>query len=146
MTGSAKIYEIAKSMTHWGRTDYSQIEDTYERFSKRYWYDTLGYDYQMTEIQAAFGIAQMNRLKSGNADRRLRFDQLDGFFQQYTDCFHLPSSSRSQFEIKPSWFAYPLTIKRSSPFGRKQLATYLIENKIEIRPLFTGNIIKHPAL
>jgi CDP-6-deoxy-D-xylo-4-hexulose-3-dehydrase len=45
----------------------------------------------------------------------------------------------------PSWFCYPLTIKPDAPFDRRQFATYLIDNKIEIRPIFTGNILKHPG-
>lgn len=146
MTNNAKVYDLAKSMTHWGRTDYSLITDVYKRFSKRYWYETLGYDYQMTELQAAFGIAQLGRLDKANELRMKRFYELDRFFSvklHLDNYFYLPYTDSD--EAAPSWFAYPLTIKPHAPFDRHELVTYLIANKIEIRPLFTGNILSHPA-
>lgn len=144
MTNNEKIYDFAKSATHWGRNDYSKITDRYERFSRRYWYETLGYDYQMTELQAAFGIVQLGRLAEGNKLRSQRFSELSIFFDLYEDFFCLPLTDTGK--AQPSWFAYPLTIRQGAPFSRKEFVMYLIENKIEIRPLFTGNIMRHPAL
>lgn len=145
-THSEEIYNYAKSVTHWGRNDYSSLGDLYEKFSKRYWYETLGHDYQMTEIQAAFGIVQMARLNKANRKRAQRFSELDRYFQNLEDYFYLPLTWPSEDDrAEPSWFCYPLTIKREAPFDRREFATHLIENKIEIRPLFTGNILDHPA-
>lgn len=145
-THNEEIYRVSKSMTHWGRTDYDELDalnDPYGKFEKRYWYDTLGYDFQMTELQAAFGIVQMARLDKANEKRLQRFMELDRYFRDLKDYFYLPYTDSDEAAL--SWFAYPLTIKPDAPFGRREFATYLIENKIEIRPLFTGNILKHPA-
>lgn len=143
LTADQEIYDIAKSMTHWGRNDYDKITNRYERFSRRYWYETMGYDYQMTELQAAFGIAQLGRLAEGNKLRQQRFGELETYFEDYQNFFYLPKTASKK--AHPSWFAYPLTIRQGAPFSRKEFAMYLIENKIEIRPLFTGNILNHPA-
>lgn len=142
-THSEEIYNYAKSATHWGRNDYSLLSDTYEKFSRRYWYETLGHDYQMTEIQAAFGIAQMARLDEANEKRAQRFAELDNYFSDLEDFFYLPHTENK--EADPSWFCYPLTIKPGAPFGRPEFATHLMRGRIEIRPLFTGNILDHPA-
>jgi CDP-6-deoxy-D-xylo-4-hexulose-3-dehydrase len=141
-THSEEIYDYAKSATHWGRNDYALFNDSYEAFSRRYWYETLGSDYQMTELQAAFGIVQMARLDKANEKREQRFMELDNYLSQYKNLFYLPQTNSL---AAPSWFCYPLTIRPDAPFDRRQFAMHLIENKIEIRPLFTGNILKHPA-
>jgi CDP-6-deoxy-D-xylo-4-hexulose-3-dehydrase len=99
----------------------------------------------MTEIQAAFGIIQMARLDAANGKRLQRFMELSRFFSRtgFEDFFYMPYSDSD--EAAPSWFCFPLTIKPDAPFNRREFATHLMENKIEIRPLFTGNILKHPA-
>jgi CDP-6-deoxy-D-xylo-4-hexulose-3-dehydrase len=142
-THSEEIYDYAKSATHWGRNDYDLIDDPYEKFSKRYWYETLGSDYQMTEIQAAFGIIQMARLNRENEKRARRFAELDNYFSDIEDCFYLPRTDSARAD--PSWFCYPLTVRPDASFDRRRFASHLIDNKIEIRPLFTGNILEHPA-
>lgn len=142
-THNKKIYNYAKSATHWGRSDYALLNDPYEKFSKRYWYETLGSDYQMTELQAAFGIVQMARLDKANWKRMVRFIELKEYFSDLEDYFYLPCTDSNK--ATPSWFCYPLTIKSNAPFDRKEFATHLMKNKIEIRPLFTGNIQEHPA-
>jgi len=142
-THNEEIYNYVKSATHWGRNDYALLNDPYEKFSRRYWYETLGSDYQMTELQAAFGIAQMVRLDKANGKRARIFANLDKYFRYFKDYFYLPRTDSD--EAAPSWFCYPLTIKPKAPFDRLGFATHLMENKIEIRPIFTGNILEHPA-
>jgi CDP-6-deoxy-D-xylo-4-hexulose-3-dehydrase len=144
-THSEEIYNYAKSATHWGRNDYALLNDPYEKFSKRYWYETLGSDYQMTELQAAFGIVQMARLDKANKKRAQRFMELRRFFSRtgFENFFYMPYTDSD--EANPSWFCFPITIKPDAPFDRRQFATHLITHLIEIRPLFTGNLLKHPA-
>ena len=142
-TYSEEIYNYAKSATHWGRNDYAELDGIYEKFSKRYWYETLGSDYQMTELQAAFGIIQMARLDRANEKRAQRFMELSRYFRDFDDYFYLPRTDNAR--ANPSWFCYPLTIKPDAPFDRRRFAMHLIENKIEIRPIFTGDTLKHPA-
>lgn len=143
LTDDSDIYAQALSMAYWGRNDYSLIENEYERFERRYWYTTSGYDMQMTEMQAGFGIAQLDRLTEANKVREYRFDQLSDYFVQYEDWFVLPEQADPT--ATPSWFAFPITIKPDAPFSRRQFAEYLIRHKIEIRPIFTGDITQHPA-
>jgi CDP-6-deoxy-D-xylo-4-hexulose-3-dehydrase len=74
-----------------------------------------------------------------------RFVELEDFFSRtgFENFFHMPRKCSNRAE--PSWFCYPVTIRPDAPFDRREFATYLMSNKIEIRPLFTGNILKHPA-
>lgn len=143
-TNRQDIYDYAKSATHWGRNDYDQFSEAYELFEHRYTYDTLGHDYQMTELQAAFGVAQLERVTAANVRRKEVFREIDSYFRlNGLDKFlHLPYCHP---KASPSWFAYQITIRDEAPFSRRNLAEHLISNLIEIRPIFTGNITKHPA-
>lgn len=139
------IYAYAKSATHWGRNDYDLLADAYERFEKRYWYETLGHDFQLSELQAAFGIVQMARVKGANERRQEVFDDIYSFFHIHRLHDRYFYSPNSPLEANVSWFGYPITIKPDAPFSRQELAMHLMDYRIEIRPIFTGNIICHPA-
>lgn len=146
VTTDKGIFETAKSLTHWGRNNYDNLSpDLYEQFDKRYWYDTWGHDFQMTEIQAAFGIAQLDRVTAANKLRTKRFFEIDSFLTGHLLDKYLYLPQRSCVQADPSWFSYPLIVKPNAPFSRKALAIHLMERKIEIRPIFTGNILTHPA-
>jgi len=140
-TNNRYIYKIANSMTFWGREPDVQ-GDEYTKFEKRYHYVTLGYDMQMSEIQAAFGLAQLSDLEGGNQKRKEKFDVIDNFFLAYSDWFILPRESP---KADPSWFGYPLTIEDDAPFTRRAFVEHLYKYKIEVRPLFTGNLTRHLA-
>ena len=141
LTGDDNIARLAKSMAFWGR-QFVNTGDPYYDFTQRYTYETIGYDMQMSEIQAAFGLAQMQRLEQSNRQRAGQFDLTDTFMRQWSDWLITP---RSHLKSKPSWFGYPITIREDAPFGREQLARHLLNHKIEIRPLFAGNITRQPA-
>lgn len=141
LTDNAQYHRLIKSMTFWGR-QFIKTGDPYFDFTQRYTYETIGYDMQMTEIQAAFGLAQMTRLAEANIGRDKQFAKTDAFFKDYEDWFVLP---RQHPKANPSWFGYPVLIKELAPFDRFHFATYLLENKIEIRPLFAGNLTRQKA-
>ena len=141
LTSHDDIARLAKSMAFWGR-QFVNTGDPYYDFTQRYTYETVGYDMQMSEIQAAFGLAQMQRLEQSNRQRAAQFDLTDTFMRQWSDWLITP---RSHLKAKPSWFGYPITIREDAPFGREQLARHLLDHKIEIRPLFAGNITRQPA-
>lgn len=141
LTNVARFHKLIKSMTFWGR-QFIHTGDPYFDFTQRYTYETVGYDMQMTEIQAAFGVAQMTRLEEMNRARDAQFKATHGLFMQWRDWFVLP---REHPKAKPSWFGYPVLIKESAPFDRSHFATHLLENKIEIRPLFAGNLTRQKA-
>jgi len=141
LTNNAALHKLIKSMTFWGR-QFIHTGDCYFDFTQRYTYETIGYDMQMTEIQAAFGLAQMTRLKEMNKNRVYQFNQLDKLMMKYEDWFVLP---KEHPKARPSWFGYPVLIKESAPFDREHFATHLIEHQIEIRPLFAGNLTRQKA-
>lgn len=141
LTNDDQLADLAKSMTFWGRQFYD-TGDPYFDFTQRYTYETIGYDLQMSEIQAAFGLAQMQRLEDGNVGRRLQFARTDDFFGRWDEWLLLP---RSYARANPSWFGYPILVKESAPFDREAFARHLLANKIEIRPLFAGNLTRQPA-
>ena len=132
---------MATSLTFWGR-EFIQTDDEYSNFTQRYTYSTLGYDMQMTEIQAAFGVGQMHRLEEQNKGRDSQFNKTHEFMSRWSDWFVLPTSYSN---ADPSWFGYPLCIREEAPFAREPFARHLLDNGIEIRPMFAGNITKQPA-
>jgi CDP-6-deoxy-D-xylo-4-hexulose-3-dehydrase len=101
-----------------------------------------GYNFRPTEIQAAFGLAQLKRLPSFTKHRRWAFESLYTFFSRYKEYFILPIE---QPKSKTQWLAFPLTIRPEAPFTRNEFVTYLEHHKIQTRPLFAGNVVKHIA-
>lgn len=110
-------------------------------YDKRYAYDYIGYNLKMTEIQAAMGLAQLRKLKKFIDIRNENFKTL---FQCLKGCKHfiLP---KSEDRAEPSWFAFPLVIRDRALFNRDQVTHYLEKKGIQTRPIFAGNIIRHPA-
>ncbi len=141
LTDDDDLQHLIHSMAFWGR-QFEETGDPYYDFTQRYTYETLGYDMQMSEIQAAFGVAQMQRLSVMNELRDVQFGKTDDFMTAYQEYFGLPIRHK---DARPSWFGYPLLIRESAPFDREAFARHLLENRIEIRPLFAGNITKQPA-
>jgi CDP-4-dehydro-6-deoxyglucose reductase, E1 len=101
-----------------------------------------GYNMRPTEVQAAFGLAQLERLHSFTATRERNFNTLYKFFSKYEDHFILP---QHEPHAKVNWLAFPLTIRKNSSIERNTLVQFLEDRKIQTRPLFSGNIMKHPA-
>jgi CDP-6-deoxy-D-xylo-4-hexulose-3-dehydrase len=140
-TDDPDVYHLVHSMTFWGR-QFVETGDPYYDFTQRYTYETVGYDMQMSELQAAFGLAQMNRLEEMNRKRAQQFAATDAFFGRWADWLVLPHSHR---DAQPSWFGYPILIRESAPFDREALARAFLEARVEIRPLFAGNLTRQPA-
>ena len=141
LTKFPEMLQMATSLTFWGR-EYVKTDDLYSEFKQRYTYDTIGYDMQMSEIQAAFGVGQMHRLEEGNEGRAGQFADTHEFMREWEDWLVLP---RSHSKADPSWFGYPICVKKEAPFSREPLARHLLNNSIEIRPMFAGNITRQPA-
>ncbi|MEK6825983.1 MAG: DegT/DnrJ/EryC1/StrS family aminotransferase [Nanoarchaeota archaeon] len=135
VTNNSRYAEIAHSITFWGR-DFSQTG-----FLNRYKYKTLGTNSQMPAIQAAFGLAQMEKLPGFLKSRELQFKEMDLLFKNY-DFFHLPVTFE---KAQPSWFGYPLVTKSNTPFSREEFVQYLTESAIEIRPIMCGNVLTQDA-
>jgi len=113
-----------------------------EIFDHKYVYDEIGYNLKPIELQCAMGLEQLKKLPEIHALRRRNYSLLFSIYEKYEQYFHLP---RAQAKSDPSWFAFPLTIRKGAPFTRTQLVDFLEENLIQTRPYFAGNIMLQPA-
>ena len=143
----------AKVLRGWGRSSslFSESEDIKKRFrykignipyDAKFIFDEIGYNFMPSEIGAAFGNAQLQKLPKFKKIRENNFAKLRKFFKKYEKFFILPLQSKL---VKTQWLAFPLTIKKSAPFSRLEIATYLEKANIQTRPIFTGNILKQPG-
>lgn len=108
----------------------------------KYYFMTLGYNLKPVEVQAAMGLIQLRKFPQMAQSRRDNFAKLFKFFQNYEDVFILP---RSPKKADPCWFSFPLTIKDTAKFTRRQITEYLEDHLIETRTVFAGNIVRQPA-
>jgi CDP-6-deoxy-D-xylo-4-hexulose-3-dehydrase len=88
------------------------------------------------------GLAQLKKLPDFIESRRRNFGFLYDEFRSYEDFFVLPESLPKG---EPCWFAFPLTIKEGAPFKRRDVLQWLTKHNVEVKMLFAGNILKHPA-
>jgi len=152
MTNDKKLREKARIFRDWGRGISRHDERIRSRlatfkidgkpYDSAFVFVERGYNFKPTEMQAAFGLKQLERLNSFTYTRRKNFEALYDFFKKYEDYFILP---REEEKSKTNWLAFPLTIRNKAPFNRNSLVKYLEDNKIQTRPLFSGNILKQPA-
>lgn len=152
MSNDADFIKRARAFSSWGRElrDYPEpIQDRLaahkvdgKPYDGAFVFVEQGYNFRPTEIQAAFGLAQLKRLPQFTKHRRRVFDSLVTFFRKYEKYFTLPIE---QPKSKTQWLAFPLTIRPEAPFTRNELVVYLEHYKIQTRPLFSGNVTKHPA-
>ena len=96
----------------------------------------------MTDFQAAIGNAQLDKLPNFIEIRRDNFHYLDSLLNPLSDFLLLPKATEN---TNPSWFGYPITLKSSCHFSRRDITTYLENNKIGTRLLFAGNLLRQPA-
>lgn len=113
-----------------------------EIFDHKYVYDEIGYNLKPIELQAAMGLEQLKKLPEIHALRRRNYGLLFDIYGRYEEFFHLP---RARSKSDPSWFAFPLTIRKDAPFTRNDLCDYLEDKLIQTRPYFAGNIMLQPA-
>ena len=108
-------------------------------YDAKFIFSEIGYNFQVTELNGAFGLEQLKRFPEFTRLRRNAFVALRKFFKQYEHFFILPETNKGALT---TWLAFPLTIREGAPFTRTEIITYLEENNIQTRPIFTGNITK----
>jgi len=128
-----KSEELKKRLT--GKID-GRIYDAKFIFSE------IGYNFQATEINGAFGLEQLKRLAEFTRKRRSAFNALLRFFKHYEKFFVLPEIVTG---TKTTWLNFPLTIRKGAPFTRTEITTHLEKSNIQTRPIFTGNILRQPG-
>ena len=155
-TNDAQLAALVRAFRDWGRDCYcagGENNTCGKRFSQqfgklpfgfdhKYVYSEIGYNLKMTDIQAAIGSAQMDKLPAFGESRKNNFNQWHNIFSKYSKYFTLPEPTDGS---DPSWFAFVVTVKEGVPFSRDQITNHLNQNLIETRNLFSGNIIKQPA-
>lgn len=151
-----KLRRRARVMAYWGREStlfgaYEKSEELKKRFKgklagkpydAKFIFSEIGYNFQPTEAQAAFGLVQLTRLKTFSARRKANVRELVAFFKKFEHLFILP---RTHVGTETNWLAFPLTIKSAAKFSRLELTKYLEEHNIQTRPIFSGNILRQPA-
>ena len=113
-----------------------------EIFDHKYVYDEIGYNIKPIELQASIGLRQIEKIEEIGIRRRNNYSLLFDIYSKYEDMFFIP---RPQVKANPSWFAFPLTIRKEAPFTRAEFTSYLEDCLIQTRPYFAGNIMLQPA-
>ena len=113
-----------------------------EIFDHKYVYEEIGYNLKPIELQGAMGLEQLKKLDKIHELRRRNFNLLYKIYEKYEEFFHLPKATEKS---NPSWFAFPITIKKGAPFKRDDIVDYLEECKIQTRTYFGGNIMLQPG-
>ena len=156
ITNSEVFKKITQSYRDWGRDcwcDTGHDNTCGKRFSKKFGelplgydhkfvYSHLGYNLKMTEMQAAIGCAQLEKLPDFIQKRKENWIKLYEIFQDYDEFFILPKYSSPE----PSPFGFVLTIEDSAPFRRHDIVNHLEHSQIQTRPLFAGNMVKQPCM
>ena len=156
-TNSKKLERIAESFRDWGRDCYCEpgkdntcnkrfswkLGDLPFGYDHKYTYSHLGYNMKITDMQAACGVAQLDRLEGFIKKRRENFNFLFNDLKELEEFLILPKAEENS---EPSWFGFPLSLRESSKFNRNELVKYLNFNKIGTRLLFSGNLTKQPYM
>ncbi len=119
-----------------------QLGELPEGYDHKYTYSHIGYNLKSGDIQAAIGLAQLDRLESFVELRRRNWKYLRDGLADLEEYFHLP---RATEKSDPSWFGFALTVRKHSPISRNQIVQSLNEKKIGTRLLFGGNLLRQPA-
>lgn len=110
-------------------------------YDHKYIYSEIGYNLKITDIQAALGLAQLEKLDNFVQRRKDNFKTLYDGLKKYEKYFILP---KWQEQTEPSWFGFLLTVKLDAPFSRDKVVQFLQDENIGTRYLFAGNLAKQP--
>ncbi|MBJ7521134.1 MAG: lipopolysaccharide biosynthesis protein RfbH [Solirubrobacteraceae bacterium] len=114
-----------------------------EGYDHKYVFSQLGFNFKMTDLQAALGTTQLGKLDAFGAARRANFAHLDAALRPLADRLVLP---RALPGADPSWFGYPVTLRDGGAAERRELQRFLLERRIDSRLLLGGNLTRQPAL
>ena len=158
LTDSMKLARICESFRDWGRDCYCEpgkdntcgkrfewaLGDLPYGYDHKYTYSHIGYNLKVSDMQAAVGLSQLNKLDSFIERRRYNFEGLSkrlkaAGMEKY---FILPKPTPN---TNPSWFGYLLTLRDGVNISRREITELLEEKKVGTRLLFAGNLTKQPA-
>lgn len=156
LTGSPKLKKIVESLRDWGRDCWCEPgkDNTCGKryghqlgtlpcgYDHKYTYSHIGYNLKVTDMQAAIGVAQLDKLPRFVAARRQNFALLREALGELEEHLILPEATP---DSEPSWFGFPISVRAGAPFTRDQLVQHLEQHKIGTRLLFAGNLLRQPA-
>jgi CDP-6-deoxy-D-xylo-4-hexulose-3-dehydrase len=119
-----------------------QLGDLPHGYDHKYIYSHVGYNLKLTDMQAAIGVAQLEKLPRFIAARQQNFQTLYDGLRDLEEFFVLPQAT---LHSEPSWFGFPIAVRSGAPFTRNQVVGFLERSKIATRLLFGGNLVRQPA-
>jgi len=154
-TNDSILNRVIKSIRDWGRDCYCKTgcDDTCSMrfgwqlgelpygYDHKYIYSEMGYNLKATDIQAALGLAQLDKLDNFVEKRKENFKILFNSLKEYDKFFVMPKFLSNS---DPSWFGFLLTVREDAPFTRDKFIQHLQKKKIGTRYLFGGNLLKQP--
>lgn len=156
MVKKGSMKKIVESFRDWGRDCWCppgqdntcnrrfdwQLGELPYGYDHKYAYSHIGYNLKMTDMQAAVGVAQFDKLEGFIDARNKNWARLKKGLKPYEEFLVLPKATKNS---KPSWFGFALTVRDGAPFTRFDLVQYLESRRIGTRQLFGGNLLKQPA-
>ena len=156
LTQKPTLKRLIESFRDWGRDCWCetgkdntcgkrfgwQLGDLPCGYDHKYTYTHIGYNLKLTDMQAAIGVAQLERLPAFIETRRRNFATLRAGLSGLEDLLILPEATPNS---EPSWFGFPLVVREDAPFTRDALTRFLESRHIATRLLFGGNLVRQPA-
>ncbi|MGA3262636.1 MAG: lipopolysaccharide biosynthesis protein RfbH [Terracidiphilus sp.] len=156
LTDQPALHALIESFRDWGRDCWCepgndntcgkrfewQWGELPRGYDHKYTYSHIGYNLKATDMQAALGAAQMEKLPRFIARRKENFSILRAALEPYDGVLLLPEATPGS---DPSWFGFPFGVREDAPFTRDDLVRRLEERKIGTRLLFAGNLARQPA-
>ena len=153
LTNNKDFFSRAKVLRSWGRmsTVIKDSENINRRlniklkgfdYDKKFIFSEVGYNFEPSEIGASFGLVQLKKFKHFSNVRNRNFKLHYDFFKKLKNYFIVPKIEKN---VKTNFLAYPIILKNNVNFSRKKFQIYLEKNNIQTRPIFSGNILRHPA-
>jgi CDP-6-deoxy-D-xylo-4-hexulose-3-dehydrase len=155
-TNTGRLKVLVESFRDWGRDCWCepgaentcgkrfewQLGDLPRGYDHKYIYSHVGYNLKMTDMQAAVGVAQLDKLDGFIAARKRNFKRLTEGLSDLDELFILPEATPNS---DPSWFGFPIAVRREAPVDRNAVVRHLEERGIATRLLFAGNLLRQPA-
>lgn len=156
-TNDSTLKKVIESFRDWGRDCYCepgndntcnkrfewQLGDLPFGYDHKYTYSHMGYNLKITDMQAALGLAQLEKLDSFISARKHNFQLLRERLKIAEEFIFIAEPTDNS---DPSWFGFPITLKDEVPFKRVDLLAYLEQNNIGSRLIFAGNLTKQPYM
>jgi len=156
-TSNPELKKIIESFRDWGRDCYCpggkdntcgkrfgwKLGDLPEGYDHKYTYSHMGFNLKITDMQAACGLAQLEKLESFIQARKDNFSYLKHQLKSCEEFISLPEATENS---DPSWFGFLITLKDNNDFSRVDFLKYLDQHNIGTRLLFAGNLTKQPYM